>query len=172
MKVSVVGSIAIFLFSCTPKNILSYRARPFYKENDSYQYYSNSIILRQSIRYDNPRSNDEEHAFGVTFFIRDSVLLSGKRSFDLSTDAISMHGNCQPCNPAAIHYFQQVPGHSFSESSAYKLVGQMEILKWDSSSVVLKQNIRVVDSSLNVIRWYKGSRLFLRNTGDLKVYFD
>lgn len=159
MKIFLLITILGSFFSCTSKNILSYRSRPFYKEKDSYQLYSKEVILRQSIRYDVLRSNDEEYAFGATFMIKEDSLLAGKRKFDILSDSV--------------FYFHCLPKHSLSESrSAYRLIGYINFLKWDSTMVVLKERIDVIDSSSRVVNRYYGKRRFERTAGDLKMYFD
>jgi hypothetical protein len=162
MKTFIIFIIVLFIVSCTPKNILSYKNRSFYKETDSYHHhtYTNTIILRQAIFYDRPMSNDEEYGFGVTYLIKEMALATGKRKFDLTSDT------------ASVHYFHQLPKLSIFESQAYKLVGQIEILKWDSLSIRMKQNVNVIDSSQTVVKRYQGSRQFNRGTKSLKTYFN
>lgn len=102
---------------------------------------------------------DEEHAFGLGIMIKENFLKNGKRLFDIA-------------DSSTVFYFHGLPKQSLLESKKYKLAGQIEFLKWDSAKVVLKENIKVLDSASNVIRKYHGKRRFTRDYGDLKLYFN
>jgi hypothetical protein len=159
MKILPSIIFSMFLCSCTTKNILNYKKHLFYNEKISYQVFSNTIVLRQSISYDIPKSSDEEYAFGTTIMIKEKFLTEGRRFFDIVKDSI--------------YYFHQLPKISFSESrSYYKFIGNIQFLEWDSAHVVLKENIQVIDSLSRVIKIYKGKRKFKRAEGNLKLGFD
>ena len=94
--------------------------------------------------------------------IPDSVLLKGKTKFDLISDS------------SQVWVFFMLPNISFLESGEkYKLKGTIEILHWDSSKIILKQNIDVLDNSLKVVKYIRGDTEFPRSfSDDMKLYFE
>lgn len=150
----------IWLVSCSPKNLISHGRTKKYIETNTYQYYSKTIILRHSFRKPLDKSKEIKDNFGINYMIHDSNLVTGKRSFDLTLDS------------SMVYIFFKLPKISFLDSKKFKLSGTIEILQWDSSKVILKQNVDVINFKSKVINHITGQKEFLRSKGGLKLYFD
>jgi len=126
----------------------------------TYQYYSSTIILRNSFSKTLTNSQEIKDAFGINFMIRDSFLLKGKKTFDLIADS------------SYISVFFKLPRVSQRDShTKYKSSGHIEISQWDSTNVILKQNIDILDQS-KVIKCFRGQTVYPRSFGDFKLFFD
>ena len=154
------AALAFFLPCCTPRNLLSYGSHPSYVETDTYQWYSNSVILRQSIR---PKKTHSEYtstnAFGICFFINADSLAAGKRHFVFNKDTIFC-------------FFRLKKKSLYESQKLFKVVGSINFINWDSTGVFIEQDISIIDSLSNVINKYSGQRNIKRSQGNLKLYFD
>ena len=145
MKISCLAILGFGIISCSPKNLLSYPHSKNYLETNTYQNILNTVILRNSYRRPSYKSKERIDVFGINYMIPDSVLLKGKTKFDLISDS------------SQVWVFFMLPNISFLESGEkYKLKGTIEILHWDSSKIILKQNIDVLDNSLKVVKYIRG----------------
>lgn len=150
--------LTVILLSCSSTNVLSYRHKKYFEEGSEFYLHrygpsADSVFtLSQWVRYDNPKSIDEEYVEGLTLKILDTVAAKRKVILNLSTDTTivkSYYG---------LNHFM-----SYLNPKVYQPSGEIIVLSWTPEKITVKENVIVQHNDLGRPVKFKGKRTFLRN---------
>lgn len=144
--------IVTFIFSCTKNNVLLYKHKKYYKENNIIT--SDTIFtLYQKVCYNKPGVIDEEFCYSLKLEFLDTNLAKSKRIIDLQSDTLILK--------ASYGLFSVWNW----ENEETRISGQIEIIKWNPKGVIVKEHILCEDIRTNEINRFLGTRVFTRKDG-------
>jgi hypothetical protein len=148
----------IILLSCTSSNVLSHRRKKYFKEGSEFYVYrygplaDSLFTLSQWVRFDNPKSIDEEYVEGITLQILDTTAAKQKVVLNLATDTTIVKA-----------YYGLQNFMSYLNPKVYRPNGEITILKWTREEIAVKEDIIVKHNDLKKPIIFKGKRTFVRN---------
>jgi hypothetical protein len=144
--------ILILLTSSCGKNLLTYKHRMHYREDNIIDSVNNSKLC-QSVGYNRPGVVDEEFYYELRITFLDSAAAKTKRVLDLEKDS------------SIVHVTYGIFSVWSWEAEKNTVKGQIEIKNWDPSGITLKENIVATNFTRKETKKYKGTRTFKRKKG-------
>lgn len=145
-KITLLFAVFIVLNACSQSNLLLYKYRRFYDEQNYFKRGS-SINLYQSVCHV-PRAIDAGSCYDLAFFVLDSAAALSKRVLNPATDT------------AIIRYSYGIFSVWDWDAEGSVVTGALSILHWGPKKIRIKENLVVVDNSRHDTKRLKGRRTF------------
>lgn len=146
-RITLLFAVFIVLNACGSSNLLLYKYRRFYDEQQYFERDSSSINLYQSVCHV-PRAIDAGSCYELAFFVLDSAAALSKRVLNPATDT------------AIIKYSYGIFSVWDWDAEGSVVTGEIRILHWGSKKIRIKENLVVVDNSRHDTKQFKGRRTF------------
>lgn len=146
-RLTLLFAVLIVLNACGPSNLLLYKYRRFYDEQQYFKRGSSSINLYQSVCHV-PRAIDAGSCYDLVFFVLDSTAALSKRVLNPATDT------------AIIQYSYGIFSVWDWDADGSVVTGEISILHWGPKKIRIKENLVVIDNSRHDTKRFKGRRTF------------
>jgi len=145
-------SIILILASCISSNILTYKNKHHYSEENVIMIDS-SFKLIQSVCYNKPDIIDEEFCHNLKLTFLDTAMAKAKQTLDLEVDT-----NIVKAEYGIFSIWNW-------ENENNQVSGQIEITYLDTNQAILTEDIIVTDHRRTETKVFKGTRTFTRSEG-------